>query len=135
MSNITEVFCSEVNLGIMSKGIIASSLDEVLNGDGPYTVFAPSDLAFGRLSREKMESLLLPENKKELSDLLSRHIIRGKIQFKDLKDGDKLKTLNEKELNVKVRNWMVSIEGSYIQDRDILSSNGVIHSLDKVVNN
>lgn len=133
MSNITQVVNTEKTMTILKKSVIASGLDNVLSGAGPYTVFAPSDVAFEKLEKGVMEGLLKPENKAKLVDLLNYHVVSGKVNFKDLKDGEKLKTLNGKELHVHVKDGHVRIEGAQIQGHDLASSNGVIHSLDTVM--
>jgi uncharacterized surface protein with fasciclin (FAS1) repeats len=135
MSNITQVVNAEKNMTTLKRGIVASGLDQVLSGAGPFTVFAPSDRAFGKLESGTIENLLKPENKLKLTALLNHHVVSGKISFKDLKDGDKLKSLNGKELSVKVKDAKVSIDGATVQNRDVASSNGVIHSLDTVLKN
>jgi uncharacterized surface protein with fasciclin (FAS1) repeats len=133
MSNITQVVNNEKNMTTFKKGVAASGLDKILSGTGPYTVFAPSDLAFGKLEASVVEDLLKPENKLKLTDLLNQHIVEGKVNFKDLKDGDSLKSLGGKKLSVKVVNAKVTVDGATIQSRDVASSNGVIHSLDTVL--
>jgi uncharacterized surface protein with fasciclin (FAS1) repeats len=135
MSNITQVVRNDRSMTTMNKGVIAAGLDQVLSGAGPFTLFAPSDLAFEKLESGALDSLLQPENKIKLNDLLNYHIVAGKINFKDLKDGDKLKTLNGKELAVKVNGVKINIDGAIIQNRDLKTSNGVIHSLDTVLKN
>jgi uncharacterized surface protein with fasciclin (FAS1) repeats len=135
MSNITQVVNAEKNMTTLKTGIVASGLDQVLSGAGPYTLFAPSDMAFGKLENGTIEGLLKPENKLKLAALLNHHVVAGKISFKDLRDGDKLKSLNGKELSVKVKDAKVSIDGAVVQNRDVASSNGVIHSLDTVLKN
>jgi len=135
MSNITQVVRIEKNMTTLNKGVIASGLDQILSGSGPFTVFAPSDLAFEKLDSGTVETLLKPENKTKLTDLLNQHVVAGKINFKDLKDGEKLKTLNGKELSVKVKDGKVTVDGANIQNRDMQTSNGVIHSLDTVLKN
>ena len=135
MSNITQVVKNEKNMTTMNRSVVASGLDQILSGTGPFTVFAPSDLAFGKLESGIVEDLLKPENKLKLAALLNHHIVSGKVNFKDLKDGEKLKTLNGKELSVKVKDGKVSVDGAMIQNRDVETSNGVIHSLDTVLKN
>jgi uncharacterized surface protein with fasciclin (FAS1) repeats len=135
MSNITQVVNAEKNMTTLKRGIVASGLDQVLSGAGPFTVFAPSDMAFGKLEAGAIENLLKPENKIKLTALLNHHVVSGKISFKDLKDGDKLKSLGGKQLSVKVKDAKVTIDGATVQNRDVASSNGVIHSLDTVLNN
>ena len=135
MSNITQVVNVEKNMTTFKRGLHASDLDQLLSSAGPFTVFAPSDLAFGKLEAGIIESLLKAENKIKLNEMLNHHVVAGKISFKDLKDGDKLKSLNGKQLSVKVDNATVSVDGATIQNRDVATSNGVIHSLDAVLKN
>jgi len=135
MFNITQVINSDTYMSTLSRGVIASGLDQVLSGTGPFTVFAPSDLAFERLEGGVVESLLKPENKAKLTGLLKHHVIAGQINYKDLKDGQKLKTLNGKELSVEVKDNSVRIDGAMIYGRSLLTSNGVIHSLNKLLKN
>jgi uncharacterized surface protein with fasciclin (FAS1) repeats len=135
MSDITQVLPNQRNMATMNRGVIAAGLDEVLSGTGPFTVFAPSDLAFGKVESSTFASLFKPANKVMLTDLLNRHIVIGKYEFKDLKEGIKLKTLDNKEVTVKVSGGFITINGSTIQNRDVPSSNGVIHSLDRILKN
>jgi len=133
MSNIVEVVVADKNLATMLRSVKAAGLEIELSKAGPFTVFAPTDLAFGKLSAGKMTELLKPENKVKLTDILNYHVVEGKTNFKDLKDGQKLKTINGKELDVKVIGGNVTINGAKVQGRDSEASNGVVHSLDTVV--
>jgi len=133
MTNITQVVNADKNLTTLKKSVIASGLDKVLSGNGPFTVFAPSDLAFEKLGKGVLDDLLKTENKAKLVDVLNYHVVPGKLNYKDLKDGEKLKTVNGKELLVHVKNGSISIQGAKIQDHDLQTSNGVIHSLDAVM--
>ena len=135
MSNITQVVRTEKNMMTLKRGIIASGLGEVLSGRGPFTVFAPSDEAFGKLEQGVVENLLSAENKAKLTDLLNHHVVAGKIDFKDLKNGEKLKALSGKELSITIKEGKVSIDDCAINNRDIKTSNRVIHSLDTVLKN
>ena len=80
-----------------------------------------------------MKNLLEPENKTVLTSLLHHHVVAGKIPFKDLKDGEKLKSLGGKELSVTITGNEVHIDGSLIQSHDIKTTNGVMHTLDTVL--
>ena len=135
MFNITQVFPNERTLATMNKAIIAADLEEVLSSTGPFTVFAPSDLAFSKLERSTFASLFKPENKVMLTDLLHYHIVKGKYEIKDLTEGTKLTTLDGKELLVETNAGIISINGATIQNQDVPSSNGVIHSLNAVLKN
>ena len=133
MSNIVEVVVADRNLATLQKSFKATQLETDLSKTGPFTVFAPTDLAFGKLASGEMVELLKPENKIKLTDILNLHVVEGKTNYKDLVDGQKLKAMNGKELTVEVKNGAVSINGSRIQGRDMEASNGVVHSLDKVM--
>src|SRR6185503_12358484 len=118
MSNIVEVVVADKNLATMSRSVKAAGLEIELSKTGPFTVFAPTDLAFGKLAAGEMTELLKPENKVTLSDIMNYHVVEGKNNINDLKDGQKLKTINGKELNVKISNGKVTINGATVQGRD-----------------
>lgn len=133
MSNIAQVVNVDKNMTTLKKGVNASGLDQVLSSTGPFTVFAPTDIAFGKLDKGILDNLLKPENKTKLTDLLNHHVVAGKINFKDLKDGEKLKTVNGRELLVHVKDGYTTISGAKIQGHDVQATNGVIHSLETVM--
>jgi uncharacterized surface protein with fasciclin (FAS1) repeats len=133
MSNITQLVNVEKNMTTLKKSVYASGLDQVLSGKGPYTVFAPTDIAFAKLDKGILDNLLKPENKTKLTDLLNHHVVEGKINFKDLKDGEKLKTVNGKQLVVHVKDGHTTVDGAIIQSHDVQATNGIIHSLETVM--
>jgi len=133
MSNIAQLVNEEKNMTTLKKTVIASGLEHVLSGKGPFTVFAPTDTAFNKLDKSVMANLLKPENKTKLIDLVNHHVVAGKINFIDLKDGEKLKTVDGKNLMVQVKDGNASIDGAKIQGHDVQATNGVIHSLDTVM--
>lgn len=132
MSNITQVVNTDKNLKTLKQSVHSSDLDQLLSSSGPYTFFAPSDLAFEKLEKGFLENLLEPANKLKLTDLLNNHIVKGKVHFKDLKDGDTLETINGNQLVVEVKNGKVSIRDANVSGRDAKVTNGVIHSTDTV---
>lgn len=135
MSNITQVVNTDKNMTTLKRGMHGSDLDQLLSTSGPYTLFAPSDMAFGKLETSVIDNLLKTENKANLTDFMRNHIVDGKVNYTDLKNGEKLKTLGGKEVTVEVKDGKTLIDGSVIQSRDVKASNGVIHSLDTVLNN
>jgi uncharacterized surface protein with fasciclin (FAS1) repeats len=132
MANITEVVNADKNMKTLKRGMHYSDLDQLLSSSGPFTFFAPSDLAFEKQGNSFMEDLLTSANKPVLTDLLHSHIVNGEISFQNFKHGDKLTTLNGKELLVEVKNGRVNINGTPIEIRQQRISNGVIHSTDTV---
>jgi len=133
MSNITQIVNVDKKMTTLKKGVVASGLGKTLSEVGPYTIFAPSDKAFEKLDKKLLESLLEPANKAELTELLNHHVVAGKIHQKDLKDGDKLKTLSGGELHVVVKEGVVSVDGAPIQGQEVDASNGSVFSLDTVI--
>lgn len=133
MSNVVEVVVADKNLATMSKSVKAVGLDTVLSQKGPFTIFAPTDVAFAKLDTGRMEQLLKTENKDKLTELLNHHVVEGLTNFGDLKDNQKLVTTNGRELSVKVVDGKVTINGATVQGRDSKGSNGVVHSLDTVI--
>jgi uncharacterized surface protein with fasciclin (FAS1) repeats len=133
MLTITQVIHAETNLTIFKRGVTETGLEELLNGPEKFTVFAPSDLAFGKLESSMLGRLLRPENNFRLTDLMNRHIVAGSISLAELKDGDKLKTLNGQEFTVQVKDGKTLVNGATIQNHDIKTTNGVIHSLDRIM--
>jgi len=133
MSNITEIVAADKNLSTLLRGVKAYDMETELSQNGPFTVFAPSESAFGKLPQGELPFLLKAENKIILKALLGSHIVPGKSVFSDFRDGQKLTTISGRELQVKVTNGNVWINGSAILGRDLDASNGVIHSLDSVI--
>lgn len=132
MSNITQVINTDKNLKTLKRGVHASDMDQLLSSTGPYTFFAPSDLAFEKLKKGLMDELLKIQNRPRLAELVKNHIVSGSILFKDLKDGDTLKTINNKHLKVQVKNGSININDVAVQAKDSKASNGVMYSLDTV---
>lgn len=110
----------------------AAGLVETLQGKGPFTVFAPTDEAFAKLPQGTMESLLKPENKEKLVAILTCHVVAGKVMAADVKTM-KVKTVNGKELDVKVADGVVTVDNAKVIKTDVAASNGVIHVIDTVV--
>ncbi len=133
MSNITQVVNTDKNLKTLKRGVHASDLDQLLSSQGPFTFFAPSDLAFDKLETGMMDNLLEPQNRSKLTDLLNNHIVNGKISFRELKDGDSLTSVNGRKLLIAITDGKVSIGDTAIVANQTKISNGVIHSADSVM--
>jgi uncharacterized surface protein with fasciclin (FAS1) repeats len=110
----------------------AAGLVKTLNGKGPFTVFAPTDEAFAKLPAGTVENLLKPENKEKLVAVLTYHVLPGKLMAADLTTTN-AKTLNGKELAIKVDAGKVTVGGANVIKTDIEASNGVIHVIDAVL--
>ena len=134
MPTILQIANADRNLSSLIKGLKAANLEETLNGIGPFTILAPVNLAFGNLNAPESFDNLVDQtsNSSRLSDILTFHVITGKKLVKDLRDGQKLPTVNGKEVAVTVKDGEVRINGAKILARDRQGSNGVVHSIDAV---
>jgi uncharacterized surface protein with fasciclin (FAS1) repeats len=116
----------------------AAGLVETLEGKGPFTVFAPTNAAFGKLPAGTVDNLVKPENKATLTKILTYHVVPGKLDASDLSDGRKLKTAEGEELTVKHADgkiWIIDAKGdkSMVSISNVHQSNGVIHVVDTVL--
>ena len=133
MSTILQIVNADRNLSTLIRGVKATDLEEILNGVGPFTIFAPVNLAFSKLSPDNsFEELIRNGNKTKLSDILTYHVIAGKKMLRDFRNGQKLKTINGKDVDISVNDGQVSINGAKILSKDRQGSNGIIHSVDAV---
>lgn len=110
----------------------AAGLVETLQGDGPFTVFAPTDDAFAKLPSGTVENLLKPENKDQLVAILTYHVVAGKVMANDVKTM-KAKTVNGKELTIVVADGKVTVDKANVVKTDVAAENGVIHVIDAVM--
>jgi len=110
----------------------AAGLVETLKGEGPFTVFAPTDDAFAALPAGTVEGLLLPENKDQLIAILTYHVVPGKVMSTDLSDGMMAATVQGGEVTIGTMDG-VTVDGANVISADIEASNGVIHVIDSVI--
>ena len=116
----------------------AAGLVETLEGKGPFTVFAPTNTAFGKLPAGTVDNLVKPENKATLTKILTYHVVPGKLEASDLTDGKTLTTVEGETLTVKHdggKVWIVDAKGgtSMVTISNVNQSNGVIHVIDTVL--
>ncbi len=114
----------------------AAGLVEALKGEGPFTVFAPSDEAFAALPKGTVETLLKPENKKKLASILLYHVVPGKVMAADVvkMGGGKVDSLLEgKQVTIKIEEGKVYVDNAQVVATDVVCSNGVIHVIDAVI--
>ena len=116
----------------------AAGLVETLESEGPFTVFAPTNAAFGKLPAGTVDNLVKPENKATLSKILTYHVVAGKLAASDLTEGKKLKTVEGEQLTIKKSDGKVMIidskgNSSTVTIPNVNQSNGVIHVVDTVL--
>jgi len=120
-------------LSTLVAAVKAGDLVDVLQGDGPFTVFAPTNEAFAALPAGTLENLLKPENKETLISILTYHVVAGEVKSTDLSNGMKAATVNGAEVTVTINDMGVMINGAKVTAADIEASNGVVHVIDKVI--
>lgn len=131
----TDIVSLAVQTDILSTlvaAVQAADLVEVLQSDGPFTVFAPTNEAFAALPEGTLESLLLEENKEMLISILTYHVVSGKVMSTDLSDGMTAETVQGSEISISVGDG-VTINGANVVMADVEASNGVVHIIDQVI--
>lgn len=131
--NIVELAMGNENLSTLVAAVKAGGLVETLQGDGPFTVFAPTNEAFAALPAGTLEMLLKPENKDKLVAILTYHVVPGKVMSSDLSNGQKAKTVQGENVMVDISYGNVKISGAKVVTADVAASNGVVHVIDKVI--
>jgi uncharacterized surface protein with fasciclin (FAS1) repeats len=130
--NIVEIAVGTDFLSTLVAAVKAGGLVDVLQGDGPFTVFAPTNEAFAALPAGTVEELLKPENKDKLVAVLTYHVVPGKIMSSDLKEGAKVKTVNGAEVTISLAGG-AKVNGASVTAADIEAKNGVVHVIDRVI--
>ena len=130
--NLVDTAAANGSFKTFGKAIERAGMSETLRGDGPFTVFAPTDAAFEKLPSGKLDNLFKPENKEELVSLLNYHVVSGRKSVADIGKWEAARTVNGQPAPITLANDKVSIDGAQVTSADIASSNGVIHGIDKV---
>jgi uncharacterized surface protein with fasciclin (FAS1) repeats len=117
----------------LAAALDAAGLVDTLKGAGPFTVFAPTDAAFAKLPAGTVENLLKPENKDQLTAILTYHVVAGEVMAADVVKLDEAKTVNGKSVDVTAEGGKVMINDAKVTTADIAASNGVIHVIDTVI--
>lgn len=131
--DIVETAVSAGSFETLVAAVKAAGLVETLKGEGPFTVFAPTDEAFAKLPEGTVETLLKPENKEKLQAVLTYHVVSGKVMASDVVKLSSAKTVQGQEVNVTVKDGAVMIDDAKVVKTDIVCSNGVIHVIDAVI--
>lgn len=117
----------------LAAALTAAGLVDTLKGDGPFTVFAPTDEAFAKLPKGTVESLLLPENKDKLIAILTYHVVPGNVTAAQVVTLDSATTVNGDTVDIRVNKGAVTVDAANVVKTDIAASNGVIHVIDAVI--
>ena len=120
-------------LSTLVSAVQAAELVETLQGEGPFTVFAPTDEAFAAVGQDTLDTLLAPEGKDQLTDVLTYHVVSGELTAADLEDGQELTTVQGATLPVSVDGDQVRVGDATVAMADVEASNGVVHVIDAVL--
>ncbi len=133
-STLVDVAVADGRFKTLAAALQAAELVATLKGAGPFTVFAPTDDAFAKLPSGTIESLIKPENKQKLTDILLYHAVSGKVMAADVVKLMSAKTVLGKDISIKVKNGKVFLNDSIqVILTDVPASNGVIHVIDGVL--
>ena len=131
--DIVEVAASAGSFKTLVAAVQAAGLVDVLKGDGPLTVFAPTDAAFAKLPAGTVENLLKPENKDKLISVLTYHVVPGRVTAGEVVKLSSAKTVNGRALRINAKDGKVMVDNARVTTTDIMASNGIIHVIDSVV--
>ncbi|QDP00161.1 fasciclin domain-containing protein [Thalassotalea sp. PS06] len=131
--DIVDVAASNDDFSTLVAAVQAAGLVDTLKGDGPFTVFAPTNEAFAKLPEGTVDSLLLPENKDKLVAILTYHVVPGKVLAADVVDLNSATTVQGGDIAIKADSGGVMVDGANVVATDIEASNGVIHVIDTVI--
>lgn len=132
-ADIVDTAVANGSFTTLAAALEAGNLVGTLKSDGPFTVFAPTDDAFAKLPAGTVESLLLPENREQLVEILTYHVVPGKVSASDVVKLDSAATANGSDVSIAVREGSVFVNDSKVVATDIYASNGVIHVVDTVI--
>lgn len=130
--DIVSIASDTENLSTLVTAVKAAGLVETLKSEGPFTVFAPTNEAFAALPEGTLESLLKEENRDKLIQILTYHVVAGKVMSTDLEDGMMAETVEGSSITISLDGG-VSIDGANVVTADIEADNGVVHIIDAVI--
>ncbi|WP_439621260.1 fasciclin domain-containing protein [Gemmata sp.] len=131
--DIVEVAVEAGKFKTLAAALKAAGLVDTLKGEGPFTVFAPTDEAFAKLPAGTVESLLKPENKDKLVAVLTYHVVAGKVMAADVVKLTEAKTVQGGKVTIAAKDGKVMVNGANVVTTDIKAKNGVIHVIDAVI--
>ncbi|MEM7105603.1 MAG: fasciclin domain-containing protein [Bacteroidota bacterium] len=130
---IVDLAIGSHDLSTLVAAVKAAGLVEILAGNGPFTVFAPTNEAFAALPAGTVESLLKPENKDQLVAILTYHVVPGRIESTDLSDGQSVATVQGQKIGVQANDSSILINNAQVKKANLRASNGVVHLIDRVI--
>ena len=132
-ADIVDVAVSAGQFDTLAAALEAADLVSTLKGEGPFTVFAPTDEAFAKLPAGTIEHLLKPENRDQLTAILTYHVVPGEVYAADVVKLDSATTVNGADITIRANDRGVNVDDARVIKTDIGASNGVIHIIDTVI--
>ena len=131
--DVVETAIAAGSFKTLAKALQAADLVDTLKGQGPFTVFAPTDDAFAKLPAGTIEELLKPENKAKLQRILTYHVVAGRVSSADVVKLRTAKSVSGDTIDIKANGGSVMVDGARVVKTDVQASNGVIHVIDTVM--
>ncbi|UCC81337.1 MAG: fasciclin domain-containing protein [Candidatus Zixiibacteriota bacterium] len=131
LTSILETAQTAGTFSTLLTAVEAAGLTDALSGEGPFTIFAPTDAAFAALPEGTVQALL--KDKEKLSSILTYHVLSGAVKAESIVELDKAETLNGQSVSIKVVEKKVMIDNALVTTTDIICTNGVIHVIDSVI--
>ncbi|EMD77307.1 TPA: fasciclin domain-containing protein [Vibrio diabolicus] len=132
-ADIVDVATENGSFNTLVAAVKAADLVDTLKGEGPFTVFAPTDDAFAKLPDGTIDMLLMPENKDKLVSILTYHVVPGKVMAADVVKLDKTTTVQGQDVMIKTMGDKVMVNDANVMATDVKAKNGVIHVIDTVI--
>lgn len=133
-ATLVDIAASNEDFSTLVAAVRAAGLVETLQGEGPFTVFAPTNAAFAKLPEGTVDNLLKPENRKQLISILTYHVVPGRVMAEDVVKLEEAKTVQGSDVAISVsKEKGVSINDAMVVATDIEASNGIIHVIDNVI--
>ncbi|MFH4853088.1 fasciclin domain-containing protein [Vibrio diabolicus] len=132
-ADIVDVATENGSFNALVAAVKAADLVDTLKGEGPFTVFAPTDDAFAKLPDGTVDMLLMPENKDKLVSILTYHVVPGKVMAADVVKLDKAATVQGQDVMIKTMGDKVMVNDANVMATDVKAKNGVIHVIDTVI--
>lgn len=131
--SVVDIATNDKNFSTLVSALQAADLVDTLKGDGPFTIFAPTNAAFENLSESTLEDLMKPENKTRLQNILKNHVVQGRRMAKDVAGRSSLSSMNGETLRIQAKGDQVRIGDATIRQTNLEAKNGIVHAIDRVL--
>jgi uncharacterized surface protein with fasciclin (FAS1) repeats len=131
--SVVDIATSDKNFSTLVSALQAAGLVDTLKGDGPFTVFAPTNAAFEEIDEDTLQDLMKPNNETQLQNLLKNHVVQGRRMAKNVAESSSLSPMSGKRLRIRANGEQVRIGDATIRQTDLEAENGIVHVIDRVL--